>query len=192
MPSTLTDLSHRIHQPPPIASQPDAHQPSINHPPPNNKQPPTNAKTLGARPEEPDRAPSAMKGRKGESKKGIVAGRKWRTVSFRRRRWQWFERGTRPEAARLFQLLFSYYSVVLQLYSIIGEAECPPAASADGDRRAIRYFRSPTAITARCRTTKTRIMRPTTMVVHSAGTPKSEVSGSRMERTRAPSTEPST
>ncbi|WP_140495241.1 hypothetical protein [Bifidobacterium sp. UTBIF-78] len=45
MPSTLTDLSHRIHQPP------------------------TNAKTLGARPEEPDRAPSAMKGRKGESKK---------------------------------------------------------------------------------------------------------------------------
>lgn len=28
--------------------------------------------------------------------------------------------------------------------------------------------------------------------VHSAGTPKSEVSGSRMERTREPSTEPST
>lgn len=67
MPSTLTDLSHRIHQPPPIASQPDAHQPSINHPPPNNHQP--TQKTLGARPEEPDRAPSAMKGRKGESKK---------------------------------------------------------------------------------------------------------------------------
>lgn len=49
-----------------------------------------------------------------------------------------------------------------------------------------------TAVTARCSTTKIRIIRPTTMVVHSAGTPKSEVSGSMVERTSAPTTEPST
>lgn len=49
-----------------------------------------------------------------------------------------------------------------------------------------------TAVTARCSTTKTRIIRPTTMVVHSAGTPKSEVNGSMVERTSAPMTEPST
>ena len=49
-----------------------------------------------------------------------------------------------------------------------------------------------TAVTARCNTTKIRIIRPTTMVVHSAGTPKSEVSGSIVERTSAPTTEPST
>ncbi len=55
-----------------------------------------------------------------------------------------------------------------------------------------RYFFEPTAVTTRCRTTKARIIRPTTMVVHSAGTPKSEVSGSMMERTRAPRAEPRT
>lgn len=70
----------------------------------------------------------------------------------------------------------------------------PPAVTERSDKHnpGLSYFLDPTAVTARCRTTKIRIMRPTTMVVHSAGTPKSEVSGSMMERTKAPITEPST
>lgn len=74
---------------------------------------------------------------------------------------------------------------------------CPRPVPCDRDRTlrtltGLAYFLSPTAVTTRCRTTKTRIMRPTTMVVHSAGTPKSVVSGSMIERTRAPSAEPRT
>lgn len=64
--------------------------------------------------------------------------------------------------------------------------------SGDPSGPAFAYFFAPTAVTTRWRTTKARIIRPTTMVVHSAGTPKSEVSGSMMERTRAPRAEPRT
>lgn len=145
MPSTLTDLSHRIHQPPTIASQPDARQPSINHPPPNNKQPTTNAKTLGARPEEPDRAPSAMKGRKGENRERNGGGPQ---VAYRfvpPPTMAVVRAGNETGSGPPFQLLFSYIQLFFSCirFSVRRNAHPRPPVSETSGQSAISVPQPP-------------------------------------------------